>query len=78
MSPADRLRMRVVTLVLSGILGLAAFLYAGIVALLWVKGAEGVPDAMWLAAGGFGGALIALLVNSKGGAEGGVPYAGER
>jgi len=72
-SPADALRARVVTLVLSGIIGLAFGLYALIGALLVTRTSEAVPDALWLAAGGFGGALITLLANSKGGPEGGVP-----
>lgn len=71
LSAADQLRARVVTLVLLGIIGLAFGLYALIGALLVTRGAEAVPDALWLAAGGFGGALITLLANSKGGPDGG-------
>lgn len=66
MTPAEKLRARVVTLVLVGILVLAGGLYALIGALLWSQGQDAVPDGLWLAAGAFGGALTSLLVNSKG------------
>ena len=72
MSPADALRAWVVKAVLLGILGLSFLLYVAIIAiLLRERTAEAVPDALWLAAGAQAGILGALLVNSKGGAEGG-------
>jgi hypothetical protein len=76
-SPADKLRTRVVTLVLGAIIGLAFLLYGSIIALLWRAGPDvdalktAIPGELWLAAGLFGGGLIGLLNNSKGGSEGG-------
>ena len=77
MTPAEELRARVVSLVLAGIIGLAFLLYGSIIALLWRAGpgvdamSGAVPGELWLAAGLFGGGLIGLLNNSKGGSEGG-------
>lgn len=63
---AEALRTRVVTLVLSGVLGLGAGLYVLIGLLLWKRDADAVPDALWLAAGTYGGAIVTWLNSSKG------------
>lgn len=66
MTPTERLRGRVVLTVLGGVLLLAAGLYGLIGVLVVDQGADSVPDALWLAAGTYGGALVTWLVNSKG------------
>jgi hypothetical protein len=66
MTPAEVLRARVVTLVLCGVLVLVGGLYLLVGLLLWAKGPNSVPDALWLAAGTLAGALITWLNNSKG------------
>lgn len=66
---AEALRSRVVLLVVVAIAVLTFGLYAEIGLLLWAERA--IPGELWLAAGTFGGALVTILVNSKGGAEGG-------
>jgi hypothetical protein len=70
MTAAD-LRARVVLRDLNAVTVLAIGLYALIGFLLWSRGADAVPDALWLAAGIFGQALTGWLNNSKGGVEGG-------
>lgn len=64
-TPAERLRGRVVLLVIAGILALTAGLYALVGYLLVTKDASAVPDALWLAAGALAGSLTTLLANSK-------------
>lgn len=66
-TPAEALRMWVVLTVLIGIQLLAFGLYALIGVLVYRQGADAVPDALWLAAGTYGGAMVTWLVNSKGG-----------
>lgn len=66
MTPTERLRARVVTLVLWGQLGLAAGLYLLVGLLLWFRSGDAVPDALWLAAGAASGSIYAFLGNSKG------------
>lgn len=63
---ADTLRGRVVLLVLCSITGLAFALYGLIGYLVVSQGGDAVPDGLWVAAGGYGGALVTWLVNSKG------------
>jgi len=53
--------------VLVGVLGLGWGLYGLIGYIVIEDGADAVPDALWLAAGTYGGALVTWLVNSKGG-----------
>lgn len=76
MTPA-RLRAWVVLSVVIAIILLTFGLYAAIYTLLREGGPENVPDALWLAAGAQAGVLGTLLVNSKGGQEGGVGAGGE-
>lgn len=66
MTPTERLRARVVTLVLWGQLSLAAGLYLLVGVLLWFRGNDAVPDALWLAAGAASTAIYSFLSNSKG------------
>lgn len=66
MTPAEALRGRVVTFVLLAVIALSAGLYALVGALLWAKGTDAVPDALWLAAGTAAGTLFGWLNNSKG------------
>lgn len=68
---SDRLRARVVTLVVGAIIGLAFGLYLLVALLLWRDPETALPGELWLAAGVFGGALVGFLSNSKGGQEGG-------
>lgn len=68
-TPAESLRMWVVLTVLVGIQLLAFGLYALIGVLVYRQGADVVPDALWLAAGTYGGAMVTWLVNSKGGTD---------
>lgn len=67
----DKLRARVVTLIVAAIIGLAFGLYLLVALLLWRDPSTTLPGELWLAAGVFGGALVGFLSNSKGGAEGG-------
>ena len=69
---ADTLRSRVVLLVL-GLVGLLAIGLYGFIGYLLATApgpltdrSAAVPDALWLAAGTYGGALVTWLVNSKG------------
>jgi hypothetical protein len=68
-TPAETLRHCVVLIVLIGIQLLAFGLYTLIGYLCITKGADAVPDALWLAAGTYGGAQVTWLVNSKGGTD---------
>jgi hypothetical protein len=68
-TPAERLRMYVVLTVLVSILLLAAGLYALIGFIVIRHGTDAVPDALWLAAGTYGGSLVTWLVNSKAGSD---------
>lgn len=64
-SHAERLRTLVVMTVLIGVLLLAAGLYSLIGFIVIRHGTDAVPDALWLAAGTYGGALVTWLVNSS-------------
>lgn len=69
----DKLRARVVTLVVCAIIGLAVGLYLLCGLLLWRNPDVELPGELWIAAGLFAGALVSFLSNSKGGSEGGTP-----
>lgn len=66
---AEKLRTYVVLTVLIGVLLLAFGIYGLIGTIVLRSGADAVPDAMWLAAGTYGGALVTWLLNSKGGTD---------